>query len=246
MKLTEHIHLVGSGTLGFGMSHDLDCHVYLINGGSEAALIDAGAGLDLDRIIDNIRADGVDLGKLQHIYLTHAHADHSGGCRQWKDRLGVRISASATAATFVREGDETGISLEPAKAGGFYPKEYRFPSCPVDRVLKEGDIVHVGSLQLQILETPGHCRGMLSYLLTVDGKSYLFSGDTVFHSGKILLTNVYDCDLQQYVGSLHKLAGVPADGLLPGHFSVVLNGAAGHIRKATDCLARMALPPNIL
>jgi hypothetical protein len=35
---------------------------------------------------------------------------------------------------------------------------------------------------------------MLSYLMTVGGRTYLFSGDTVFHGGKILMINVYDCD----------------------------------------------------
>ena len=246
MRLTKHIHLVGSGKLGFGISNELDCHVYLIDGGSECALIDAGVGLNIDAIIENVRADGIDVAKVRHVYLTHAHADHAGGCKQWKDRFGVSVSASVAAATFISQGDETGISLAAAKAGGFYPQEYRFSACPVNQVLKEGDTVKVGALTLKVLETPGHCMGMLSFLLSVGGKSYLFSGDTVFHSGKILLTNVYDCDLQQYVSSLHKLGALQIDGLLPGHFSVVLNGAVGHLRQATDCLGRMALPPNIL
>jgi glyoxylase-like metal-dependent hydrolase (beta-lactamase superfamily II) len=57
--------LVGGGTLGCGLSHDLDCHVYLINGITELALVDAGVGLDLSRIVTNIRADGLDIKKIE-------------------------------------------------------------------------------------------------------------------------------------------------------------------------------------
>ncbi len=63
---------MGSGWLGFGLSHDLDRHVYMVNGRSEIALVDAGAGLELDRIVANIRADGLDPNKLKYVLLTHA------------------------------------------------------------------------------------------------------------------------------------------------------------------------------
>lgn len=66
------------------------------------------------------------------------------------------------------------------------------------------------------------------------------------NGGKILMTNVYDCDFQQYVRSVQKLGKLSIDALLPGHLSVVLNGARYHIQKALDCFARMVLPPNII
>lgn len=33
MKIAERIHLVGSGQLGFALTDELDCHVYLLDGG---------------------------------------------------------------------------------------------------------------------------------------------------------------------------------------------------------------------
>ena len=45
MQLTERVYLVGSGASGFSLTHHSDCHIYLIDGGSESALIDAGTGL---------------------------------------------------------------------------------------------------------------------------------------------------------------------------------------------------------
>jgi glyoxylase-like metal-dependent hydrolase (beta-lactamase superfamily II) len=246
MKLTGRIHVVGSGWLGFGLSHDLDCHVYLVNGGTDLALIDAGAGLEVERIVANIRADGLDPGKLKYILLTHAHSDHAGGCTFWKERYGARVFGSPETAKFVSVGDEEGISLAAAKAGGFYPADYHFPACPVDGELRESDTFRVGDCQLRVIETSGHCSGMLSFLMTSEGRTDLFSGDTIFHGGKILMTNVYDCDFQQYVKSVQKLRNLSVDALLPGHLSVAVSGGQSHIQKALDCLARMVLPPNIL
>ena len=246
MQLTESVHVVGSGRLGFGLSNELDCHVYLVNAGSEMVLIDAGAGLDWDRIVSKIRSDGLDPAKLKVVLLTHAHADHAGGCKQWKQDFGVRVLASPVAANLVGSGDEAGISLAAAKAGGFYPPEYHFQACHVDGELREDDTVRVGDSELLVLETPGHCSGMLSFLMKRNGKKYLFCGDTLFHGGKILLTSAYDCDLQQYVESLRKMARLSVDALLPGHLCVTLGGGQAHVQMALDCLDRMALPPNIL
>ena len=99
---------------------------------------------------------------------------------------------------------------------------------------------------LRASEASGHCCGMLSFWMSINGKADLFSGDTIFHGGKILMTNIYDCDFQQYVRSVQKLGKLSIDALLPGHLSVVLNGARYHIQKALDCFARMVLPPNII
>ena len=49
MKIAPGIHIVGSGRQGFGLTDDYDCHVYLVDGGDEYALIDAGGGRDLRR-----------------------------------------------------------------------------------------------------------------------------------------------------------------------------------------------------
>ena len=246
MRLTEHIYLVGGGSLGFGLSNDFDCHVYLIDGGREMALIDGGAGLTIEPILERIRFDGLNSSCLRYLVLTHAHADHAGGAALWREKFGLEVVASTVSAEYVRNGDEERISLGIAKRGGFYPADYVFKACDVAHVLTEGDGLRVGDLELRAFETPGHCSGMLSLLMNDQGRSCLFTGDTVFHGGKRLMSNLWDCNLQDYVASIRKLAALEVDALLPGHLTIALSGGGQHIRKAQETLDRLALPPNII
>lgn len=246
MRLTERVYLVGGGALGFGLSGDYDCHVYVIDAGEELALIDGGAGLSIEPIIENIRRDGLDPVRLRHLVLTHAHADHAGAAAEWRARFGVEVAASAEAAGYLTQGDEERISLAVAKRGGFYPADYVFRPCAVAHVLREGDSFGIGGLRLRVFETPGHCSGMLSFLLRDGARQCLFSGDTVFHGGKILVSNIWDCNVQQYAASISKLAAIEADALLPGHLAIALQGGASHVRQAHAAMERLAMPPNIL
>ena len=57
IRLCDDVFIVGSGSLGFDLTHPSDCHVYLVNAGPEAALVDAGAGMAVEQIMSNIEAD---------------------------------------------------------------------------------------------------------------------------------------------------------------------------------------------
>lgn len=246
MRLTERIYLVGGGAFAFGISEERDCHVYLIDGGNEMALIDAGAGVTIEPLLHNIRFDDLNPERITSLLLTHAHADHAGGAFEWHQRFGTAVAASVEAAKYVKSGDEEKISLAIAKQGGFYPKEYKFHACPVSHVLREGSVFRVGDLEVIVIETPGHCSGMLSFLLKEKERTILFAGDTVFHGGKILISNVWDCDLQQYVRSIQKLTGYKVDSLLPGHLSISLSDGSSHIEKAWQTFQKLSIPPSII
>lgn len=246
MRLSERVYLVGGGTFGFGISDDLDCHVYLIDGGTELALIDAGAGVTIEPILENIRSDGLHPGRLKHLLLTHAHADHAGGAFFWQRQFGVEVVSSREAGSFLSKGDEERISLNVAKEAGVYPKEYVFQACPVQRTVSEGDRFRVGDVELTAIETPGHCSGMLSFLMQEGPRSVLFAGDTVFHDGRILMSNIWDCDLQAYVKSIERLSRYSIDALLPGHMAIAMKNGSKHIQKAYETFQKLAIPPNIL
>jgi hydroxyacylglutathione hydrolase len=248
MKLTRDIHVVGGGRFGFGLSGILDCHVFVLNGGSELALVDCGLGLtgDFDKILDNIRDDGLDPKAIRKIILTHYHADHLGAASEAYQRLDAEVISSKLAAPVIRVGDEKAVALDVAKAAGFYPHDYHLPPCPVHRELSEGDVLQVGSLSLQTWETPGHCDGHLSFLMTGGDRTYLIGADLVFWGGKILLQNIHDCRIDAYASSVAKVAQLDFDALIPGHLQISLRFGKEHVTKAAESFRQLGVPPNLM
>src|SRR5712692_6651960 len=140
MQLADRIHLVGSGSFGFDLTDPYDCHIYLVDGGSELALIDVGAGMGAAQVIANVRRAGFDPARIRHILCTHAHGDHAGGGARMRVLLpNASLSMSRDVADLIRRGDETGTSIDIAKTAGIYPLDYRLEPCAVDGDLAEGD-----------------------------------------------------------------------------------------------------------
>src|SRR6266542_3501144 len=156
MKIAPDIHIVGSGQAGFGLTDDYDCHVYLLDGGTEYALIDAGGGRDTDGILRLIEGDGIDSKRVKYLLLTHAHADHAAGAAGLRERLGIRVIASPEVAKIIAAGDARAASLEAAKQAGGYPPDFAYPACPVDDTLSDGSTLRVGELEIEAVATPGH------------------------------------------------------------------------------------------
>ena len=245
MQLAERIHLVGSGSFGFDLSDPYDCHVYLLDGGSELALVDVGAGMGAEQIVANVERAGFDRQRITHVICTHAHGDHAGGAARMSSLLpNASLFLSREGAEVIRTGDERAASLDVAKSAGIYPSDYRLEPCAVDGELAEGDRVAVGDLVVECIDTPGHSSGHLSFLLEQAGQRSLFGGDVVFHGGTILLQNIHDCSLEQLVRSLRKLRGLGIDALFPGHLAFSLERGQRHIERANAILDTLLVPPQ--
>ncbi|WP_317167952.1 MBL fold metallo-hydrolase [Cyclobacterium jeungdonense] len=97
--------------------------------------------------------------KITHIIETHINADFLCGSRELAELTGAELFLSD-------EGDEDW--------------KYEFPH----NKLKNGDIIKVGKLSIDVIHTPGHTPEHLSFLLTdhpaTDKPSMLFTGDFVF------------------------------------------------------------------
>jgi glyoxylase-like metal-dependent hydrolase (beta-lactamase superfamily II) len=247
MKLTNDLYVVGGGRFGFGLSGYLDCHVYVLDGGSELALIDPGLGLgrDFDTILQNIRDDGLDPSRIRKMILTHYHCDHIGAAAEAEQRLNPEVYTSWLSASVIRNADEKAVALDVAKAAGFYPQDYRLPPCPVHHELREGDVVRVGELTLSTFETPGHCDGHLSFLMQGRDRNYLLGADLVFWGGKILLQNIHDCRIDAYAQSVFKVAPLDFDALIPGHLQICLRYGKEHVTKAAEAFRQLGVPPNL-
>jgi glyoxylase-like metal-dependent hydrolase (beta-lactamase superfamily II) len=247
VRLSRRTSLIGSGEKGFSLSHPLDCHVYLLDGGSELAIVDAGGGGAPERLVAEIERDGLDPGRVRHLILTHGHYDHAGGAAALHELLPrATVYASAAIARAIGEGDDAAISLDVAVERGLYPPGATLRACPVDVALREGDAIAVGDVSLGVLETPGHSDGHVSLLLDDGGERALFSGDVVFAGGSILLQPIHDCRIDAHVESLRKLRDLQLTSLFPGHFAVCLHDGQLHVELANGYLDRLTLPPQAI
>jgi len=247
MRLSSDLSVIGGGDTGFNISAPLDCHIYLIDGGTDAAIVDAGMGGEYgatDRILRNISCDGVSHDRISKLFLTHYHADHAGGSADFKRRLGVEILGSPLCAKTLEAGDEEAISLPFAKQCGFYPADYVFEACPATPSLVEGAAIEVGNLQVTAFETPGHSAGHVSLLVEGGEKTALISGDLVFWGGTIIAQNVHDCSIQEYAASTLKMAKVPFDAYLPGHFQMSMENGRRHLERAAEQFGKLMIPRN--
>lgn len=245
MKIAEGIHLIASGSAGLSLTHDNDCNAFAVQHSEGYFLIDCGVGIEPGKIEAELAADGISTDSLTHLLLTHYHLDHCGGSKWFRDRSQLAVMASEKTAAALSSGDEKAISLEAAKRAGVYAQDVEFAACPVDSVLADDETFAIGGTEIRVAATPGHSADMLSYLVQRGGTNHLFCGDTLFFGGKILLSNIHDCDAPALCRSIEKIAGYDFAGFYPGHNLWSVRNGKRHAETAMTYIQRLLLPPSL-
>lgn len=241
MRINEVVCLAGSEQ--FGLSHPMDCNCYLIDGGSELALIDAGLGLGVDDILANVARLGLDLDRLRHILITHSHIGHWGGADLIRAKTGAQVWAHALAAPLMADiANDPGVRTN--LRFGRYPSGYSPEPCRVDSTFVDGDRLAVGNLFVEVIHTRGHTADSCCLLVESDGVRSVFTGDTVFYGGKLGILNLEGCVLAEYRADIGKLGGLKADNLFPGHGVFVLRRGQRHLDRAIYKLSDFVLPES--
>ena len=245
MRLSESVHLVGSGNNGFNLTHPLDCHVYLLDGGSELALIDSGVGRDVSAIVAQIEAGGFDPGSIAKIFITHLHLDHAGGAAELQRLSGADIIASQDVAGWLESGDEEAASMVAARKSGMYPVENRLRAVNSATAAVDGDVIRVGSLTITVVKADGHSQGHLAFLVDDGTHRALFSGDALFPGGRILLQNIWDCSLEESIATVKRFAELEFTQFFPGHVSFSLQDGKRHVAAAMGHINQLLPPPQL-
>jgi hydroxyacylglutathione hydrolase len=226
-QTAPRVYCVGKGTWGGSeaFSNAADCNIYLLDGGSDLALIDTGSGPEEESVLDNIIAAGFAPKEVTKIFLTHAHCDHSGGAEWLRTVTGARIYSSPDTAKALALPERLLI-------GGISPfQPFTQGSFEVDKVLVDGENTIVGDIILEAIHTPGHTIDSICYKALIDGEKVFFSGDTLVgnqprREGEIVrlykgmlgwLDGYWSAPITTYKETLGKLLILETDKLLPGH-----------------------------
>jgi len=169
--LIDGIYMVGRGSW-HGMpaySFGTSSNAYLINGGSELALVDVGFPQAVPDLFRNAEAHGFDLRRVKKVFLSHAHSDHAAGVAEFVRQTGARVYGHALTKETLADGP--GIYRE------FLPMDH-VPG-PVHEVIREGDKVPVGELTLEVLELPGHTPDGVGFKFASASGLCCFTGDAL-------------------------------------------------------------------
>jgi hydroxyacylglutathione hydrolase len=208
----------------------LGVNVYLIDGGSEFALIDIGYLDTVDEIVELIRQMDFNLSTCKLILATHADADHVQGLARAKELLKTKAAAHPLSITPIEAGDEI-LTFATIKAQGF---EIPIPRCRIEVALNEGDVITVGSLKLAVWHTPGHTEGQLSFKMG----NLLFSGDNIYKDSCVGVIDAHHgSNIPKFIASLHRIDRDDAEFLLPSH-GPVFRRDHGILQKAIDRLTQ--------
>lgn len=200
-RIDTDVYMIG----GPDLSHPDDCAIYLIDAGG-LVMIDCGAGTSHKRIVANVSKLGLSPNKIKAILVTHAHIDHIGALKQFRDELGVQIIAHELDADGIEKGHGVGAEI--------YGLDYM--PCPVDVKLTEADeTLQFAEKDLHVLHIPGHTPGSIAAYIDVEGKRILFGQD--IHGPYI---PEWGASLEDARNSLQKLIDLKADTLCEGHFGI--------------------------
>ena len=239
MQIDERIYLVGAEQ--FGLSHLLDCNCYLIDAPDALILVDAGTGLGVADILDNIHRDGFQAADLSHILVTHAHLGHWGGAAEIREKTGAQIWAPAD-GQFLMEHIEEDRTIWQNFEFGRYPDELKPEACTPDHTFGDGERLPLGGAEIETIAVQGHTKDSTCFLWETEGKRVLFSGDVVFYAGMLGINNAPGASLEDYRRDMPKLADQRIDLLLPGHSVFILRNGQKHIDRAIRKLSDFVLP----
>jgi glyoxylase-like metal-dependent hydrolase (beta-lactamase superfamily II) len=178
---------------------DTNCYILGCAATKDGAVIDPGG--DADAVKSAIEDMGL---TIRIIVNTHGHVDHMAANAEVKRATGAELMIHEYDAGMLQD-PTTNLS-----ASAFGP----VVSPAADRLLVDGDTIKVGTLQLNVLHTPGHTEGGICLL----GRGYVFSGDTLF-AGSVGRSDFPGGDPTVLVHSIRSRLLCLADttAVLPGH-----------------------------
>lgn len=205
VKLAEDFYVIS----GDKLTHPWDASAYLLTG-SDPVLIDCGGSEGYPALKRNLAEFGLQPQDITKVIATHGHWDHVSGFAQ--------LVQESNAELWIHEDDREQVEQGDYDRTGAFLYGKPFPALQVHRNLRDGEILQIGRFSLEVIHTPGHSPGSVSFLLTDSLHKILIAGDTLwggFHA-KV------GSDIEAWRHSLDKLLTYEFDTMTFGHLPPTL------------------------
>ena len=198
-----------------------NAYIVSVAGSKRGLMIDPGA--EAERLLQAARTLGVEI---EAILVTHCHFDHIGA---------VATVARATGAPVYCPEIERGVlaDIPSWTPPGFGP----FESYEADHTVAGGERLSLAGLQIDVVFTPGHSPGHVTYAIGSPTHAALLSGDVLF-KGSVGRTDLPGGDwnvLERSIGGLLRAFGAQTT-VYPGHMGTT---TLGHERDTNPFLQEL-------
>lgn len=115
-----------------------------------------------DKVIKFITVNRLNL---EWILETHVHADHLTASEYIKSKIGGKIAIGSNIKKVLEYWQPV-----------FQDDDIKTDGSQFDQLFNDGDEFHIGSINVNVMHTPGHTPACITYHI----QDYLFTGDTIF------------------------------------------------------------------
>jgi metallo-beta-lactamase class B len=190
---------------------------YLVTTPQGHVLINSNLVESVPQIRASVEQLGFRFSDIKVLLISHAHWDHNAGSAAIKAATGAQYMVMADDVANVESGGKSDFQY------GAAPDTYT-PVTKVDRVLRDGDEVRLGSTVLVARLTPGHTRGCTTWTLKVDegGRTYhvvIVGSPNVNPGYKLVGNQAYPQIAADYERTFEVLKSLPVDIFLGAHGS---------------------------
>lgn len=184
----------------------------LVKTDAGAVLIDGGLPQAADMLLARMRELGVAPSELKLILHSHAHIDHAGPIAAIRRATGAQVVSNAESAVLLARGGFDDLH---------FGDDMVFPPVQADRIVMDGEVIALGSLEFTAHFTPAHTPGSLSWTWTDtrDGKPVRIAYvDSLSAPGYHLLDNRrYPHIVDDYRRGFATVRTLPCDLLVTPH-----------------------------